>query len=70
MQRRHDVDLGGADHLGDTQLLRISIEFFRRADLQQLSIHHDSDAVRHRHRFRLIVSDVDERDAKAAVQAP
>jgi hypothetical protein len=50
-----------ADEIRDEEIRRVFVNRFRGADLLQLAVAHDSDPVRHRQGFRLVVGDVDRR---------
>ena len=58
----------GADEGGDEGVGRAVVELERRADLLDIAVAHDDDAVGHRHRLDLVVRDVDRRGAEALVQ--
>ncbi len=62
------VDLGTADELGDADVLRVFVDLGGRADLNDVSLDHDGDAARHRHRLGLVMGDVDKRGFQLAMQ--
>ena len=68
--RRHDVDARRAEKLGDEPICRPLVDLARRSRLLQLSGAKQGDAIRERHRFRLVVRHVDEGGAQLLVQAP
>ena len=60
--------VGIAHEAGDERIARLLVELARRAFLRDdRPVHHD-DAVRHRHRFRLVMGDVDDREVQALLQ--
>ncbi len=65
---REHVDLRCADETCDGKARRRVVDRLGRVDLQELSAEHHGDAVRHRHRLDLVVSDVDEGGAEPAMQ--
>ncbi len=67
--RRHQVHLRRADELGDEDVGRVVVEFQRGADLLDAAAVEHDDALRQRHRLDLVVGDVDDGRAQAAVQA-
>ncbi len=46
----------------------IGVDRPRCRDLEKAALHHHGDAVRHRHRFGLVVRYIDQRRAEAAMQ--
>src|SRR5665811_700332 len=48
-----------ADEAGDEQIVRLVVEFERRAALLDPAVMHHDDFVGHRHRFDLVVGDID-----------
>ena len=58
-----------ADESGNSRIRRLAIELRRLRQLQQSPAIHDTDAIGERHRFSLIVGDVDHRGAGALVKA-
>ncbi len=57
-----------ADKACDKQIGRISVDFLRRCDLTDAAFVHNSDAIRHREGFFLIVGNVDHGLAHFVVQ--
>src|SRR5436305_1727279 len=62
-------NVGGTDELGDEPAPGQEIDLARRSDLRDGAVAHHHDAVTERHRFRLIVGDIDRRDSERAQQA-
>jgi len=63
-----EIHRGRADEAGHEDIGRIVVEFERCADLLDDAVMHHDDAVGHRHRFDLVVRDVDGRGLEALVQ--
>ena len=57
-----------ADESGDERRYRSFVHRLRIAELLDVTLEHDGDAVAHAHRLFLIVGDEDERDAELALQ--
>ncbi len=64
-----EVHRRAADEAGNELVDRPLVEILGRADLLQDAEVHDGDAVAHRHCLDLVVGHVDDRGAKALVQA-
>ena len=54
-----EIHLGRADEAGDEQRLRVVVELHGRADLHDLAVLQNHDAIGQSHGFHLIVGDVD-----------
>ena len=64
----HRVEhVGLADEARHPHVGRLFVERARRADLENFALAHDDDGVGQAHRLRLVVGDVDRRDADRAV---
>jgi hypothetical protein len=57
-----------ADEVGDEHGCRPVVDLSRRAELLDDAVVHHRDLVGHRHRFHLVVRDIDGRGMDAAVQ--
>ena len=57
-----------ADEGGDEGVRRAVVEVERRADLLDVAVAHDHDAIGHRHRLDLVVGDIDGRGPEPLVQ--
>jgi hypothetical protein len=57
-----------ADELGDADISRVFVDLGRRADLNDVSLDHDGDAARHRHRLGLVMGHVDKGGFQLAMQ--
>ena len=57
-----------ADEVGDEHAGRPIVDLLRRSDLLDPADVHDRDAIRHRHRFELVVRDIDRGRRDAVVQ--
>ena len=60
--------MAGADEPRDADIGRAVVELLRRAELEDLPVHHHRDPVRHGHRLDLVVGDVEESRSKPAIQ--
>lgn len=58
-----------ADEAGDETICRLVVTGQRRGDLLEFPLVQDGDPVGHRHRFRLIVGDVDDRRPEFAMES-
>ena len=58
-----------ADEIGDEAAARIVVDILRPADLQDMAVAHDRDAVRHRERLLLVMGDQHEGDARLLLEA-
>ena len=67
-RRFEQVDAGAAEEGRDAGVGRAVIDLVRGADLQDLAGLHERDAAGHGHRLHLVVGDIDEGGAEAAVQ--
>ena len=63
-----EIHLGRADEAGDEEIVGIVVKLEWRADLFDHTVAQDDDAVGQRHRFDLIVGDVDHRGVEFAMQ--
>ena len=54
-----DVHRGAADEDGDEEVRRVGVDALRRVNLLRDAVAHDDDAMPHRKRFELIVSNVE-----------
>ena len=61
---RDQVDARLAEPRGDIDAARAFEDFARRSDLDQPALVQDADAVRHRHRFDLVMGDVEDGGAE------
>ena len=61
-----EVDIG--DEAFDELVLWFGVDFFRGAELNDLAVVHDNDAVGHSKRLVLVVGDVNEGHAKLALK--
>src|SRR5918996_4390055 len=68
-RRGREVHGRRADEPGDEDVHRVVVELLRRAHLLEEAVAHHRDAVAHRHRFDLVVGDVDGGRAQALVKA-
>ena len=57
----HKIHRGRTDEAGDEHISRTVVEIERRSDLLDSAVVQDDDLVGHRHRFDLVVSDIDDR---------
>ena len=57
-----------ADEAGDKSIGRAAVNFHRRAHLHDFPLAHDHDAVGQRHRFRLVVGDINPGHADLLLQ--
>ena len=64
-----DVHRRGAAETGDEQVRGVRVQVRRRRELLQPAAVHHRDQVGHRHRFDLVVRDVERGDAELALQA-
>ena len=60
--------IGVAHEAGDERVARLLVELARRAFLRDHRLVHHDDAVGHRHRFRLVVRDVDDGERQPLLQ--
>src|SRR6266508_1119331 len=66
--RVDEVHRRRADEVGDEEVLGAIVDFERGADLLDPSVLHDGDAAAHRHRFDLVVGDVNSRRLQTPLQ--
>ena len=67
-ENAHGQDDAFADEPRHRRIRRLAIELRRRRELQHAAVDHHGDPVGERHRFRLVVGDVDHRRAGALVE--
>ncbi len=61
-------DFRRTDETGDAKIAGIAVKLRRAGALNDFTIHHHRNTIRHGHGFDLIMGDIDEGRAKAAMQ--